>query len=219
MSSFNVIFYFLPHTNIWDIIKCNLLDKKKDLILDIFTVELISVHNYSKHNCLANKKKKMLKLEQIALFTESTTSSTYSGKKSWKGQSNDKPSTCSFGTKSHICDKEDYWTPEYHYKSIKRNNSHRPKASANLAIKCLLFLGERKVGQMLMTLSDAILNTSILLHYGATFYMFTSHSHATLPNIQSLLASLLLSVDIIVFLLWTKDLSTFHHYFQIVISI
>ena len=65
------IFHSLPHTNIWDVIRCNLLDKEKRLTLDILTAELISVHNYSECDHLADKKEKMLKSEQIALFTKS----------------------------------------------------------------------------------------------------------------------------------------------------
>jgi len=44
------ILYFLFCSNIWDIIKQNLLDKEKALILDPFSTELISVYDHAKYN-------------------------------------------------------------------------------------------------------------------------------------------------------------------------
>jgi len=175
----HAILHSLSRTNIWDIVRCNLLDRGKGLTLDILTAELISVHDCSKCDCLADEKEKMLKLEQMALFTKSASSSTYPGKKPWRGKSNNKPPTCSPGTKYHICGKEGHWAPECRYKSIRRDGSHHPEASANLAIERPPFLGERKVGQMFMASSDTISNTGILLDCGATFHMFTSYNHFT----------------------------------------
>ena len=99
----HAILYSLPCTNIWDIVRCNLLDKEKGLTLDILSAELISVHNYSKHDCLANEKENMLKSEQMALFTKSLSSSIHSEKRPWRGQSNDKLPICPSSTKCHIC--------------------------------------------------------------------------------------------------------------------
>ena len=75
-------------------------------------------------------------------------------------------------TKCHICGKEGHWAPEYHSKPFRRNDSYRPEDSANLAVKCLISLGECEVGQILMALSDTILSTKVLLDCGATFHMF-----------------------------------------------
>jgi len=57
------IFHSLSHFNIWDIVKQNLLDKEKGLTLDILTVELISVHDYTKCNCLTDKNEKKAKTD------------------------------------------------------------------------------------------------------------------------------------------------------------
>jgi len=102
----HAILHSLPCTNIWDVVRCNLLDKGKGLTLDILSAELISVHDYSKRDCLVNEKENMLKSEQIALFTKSSSSSTHSEKRPWRGKSNDKPSIRLSGTKCHICGKE-----------------------------------------------------------------------------------------------------------------
>jgi len=77
----HAILHSLSHTNIWDIIRRNLLEKGKGLTLDILSAELISVHDYSECDCLANEKENMLKSEQTALFTKSSLSSTHSEKK------------------------------------------------------------------------------------------------------------------------------------------
>ena len=46
----HAILYSLPCSNIWDVVRHNLLDKGKGLTLDILTAELISVHDCSKHD-------------------------------------------------------------------------------------------------------------------------------------------------------------------------
>jgi len=93
----HAILHSLPHTNIWNVVRRNLLDKGKGLTLDILSTELIFVHDYSECNCLANEKENMLKSEQTALFTKSSLSSTYSEKRPWRGKSNDKPPICPSG--------------------------------------------------------------------------------------------------------------------------
>jgi len=168
----HAILHSLPRTNIWDVIRRNLLDKGKGLTLDILSAELISVHNYSKHDRLANEKENMLKSEQMALFTKSSLSSTHSEKRPWRGKSNNKPSIRPSSTKCHICGKEGHWAPKCHSKPFRRNDSYCPKDSANLAIERLISLGECEVGQMLMTLSDTISSTKVLLDCGATSHMF-----------------------------------------------
>jgi len=57
----HAILHSFPHSNIWDIVKWNLLDKGKGLTLDILTAELISVHDYTERDCLADKKEKKAK--------------------------------------------------------------------------------------------------------------------------------------------------------------
>jgi len=114
----------------------------------------------------------MLKSEQTALFTKSSSSSTHSEKKPWRGKSNDKPPICPSGTKCHICGKEGHWAPECRSKSFRRNDSYCPEGSANLAVERSISLGEREVGQMLMASSDTISSTGILLDCGATSHMF-----------------------------------------------
>ena len=84
------ILHSFPCFNIWDVVKQNLFDKEKDLTLDILTIELISIYKYSKCNCLANKKDKKAKFDQIAFFTKSLSSSNNSRKKRKKVKNLDK---------------------------------------------------------------------------------------------------------------------------------
>ena len=150
----HAILHSLPRTNIWDVVRCNLLDKGKGLTLDILSAELISVHDYSERDHLANEKENMLKSEQTVLFTKSSSSSTHSEKRPWRGKSNDKPPIRPSGTKCHICGKEGHWASECRSKSIRRNNSYHPESSANLVVEHIPLLGEREVGQMLMASSN-----------------------------------------------------------------
>ena len=121
----------------------------------------------------------MLKSEQTALFTKSSSSSTHSEKRPWRGKSNDKPPIRPSGTKCHICGKEGHWAPECRSKSIRRNNSYHPESSANLAVEHIPLLGEREVGRMLMASSNPISSTGILLDCGATSHMFMCHKYFT----------------------------------------
>jgi len=84
------ILHSLPRSNIWDVVKQNLLNKGKGLILDVLTVELISVYNYSEHDRLANEKDKKAKSDQIALFTKPLLSSNDSRKRGKKAKHLDK---------------------------------------------------------------------------------------------------------------------------------
>jgi len=93
----HAILHSLSHTNIWNIVRRNLLDKGKGLTLDILSAKLIFVHDYSERDCLANEKENMLKSEQTALFTKSSLFSTHSEKRPWRGKSNDKPLICPSG--------------------------------------------------------------------------------------------------------------------------
>ena len=142
----HAILHSLSCTNIWDVIRHNLLDKGKGLTLDILSAKLISVHDYSERDRLANEKANMLKSEQMALFTKSSSSSTHSEKRPWRGKSNDKPPIRPSSTKCHICGKEGHWAPECCSKSIRRNNSYHPESSVNLAVEHIPLLGEHKVG-------------------------------------------------------------------------
>jgi len=86
----HAILHSLPRSNIWDIIKQNLLDKGKGLTLDILTAELISVHDYAEHDCLADEKEKKAKSNQMVLFAKSTSSSNDPKKKGKKVKHFDK---------------------------------------------------------------------------------------------------------------------------------
>jgi len=175
----HAILHSFPCTNIWDVVRYNLLDKRKGLTLDILSAELIFVHDYSEHDHLANEKENMLKSEQMALFTKSLLSFTHSEKRPWRDKSNDKPPICLSSTKCHICGKEDHWAPECYSKPFRRNDSYCSEGSANLAVECLISLGEREVGWMLMALSDTISSTKVLLDYDATSHMFMCHKSFT----------------------------------------
>ena len=84
------ILHSLPHSNIWDVVKWNLLDKRKDLTLDVLTAELISVHDYSEHDYFADEKDKKAKSDQIALFTKPSSSLNDSKKREKKAKHLDK---------------------------------------------------------------------------------------------------------------------------------
>jgi len=175
----HAILHSLPHTNIWDVVRCNLLDKGKGLTLDILTAELISVHDYSEHDRLANEKENMLKSEQMVLFTKSSLSSTRSEKRPWRGKSNDKPLIRPSGTKCYICGKKGYWAPECHSKPFRRNDSYHSEGSANLVVECSISLKECEVGWMLMASFDTISSTKVLLDCSATSHMFMYHKSFT----------------------------------------
>ena len=84
------ILHSLPRSNIWDVVKRNLLNKGKGLTLDVLTVELISVYDYSEHDHLADEKDKKAKSDQIALFTKPSSSSNDSRKREKKAKHLDK---------------------------------------------------------------------------------------------------------------------------------
>jgi len=146
--------------------------------LDVLTAELISVYDYSEHDCLANEKDKKAKSDQIALFTKSLSSLNNSRKREKKAKHLDKgkkPRTQPTGTKCHVCGQEGHWAPECTSK-VNRDSS-QPGVSANLAIKQLQSLGVCEVGKMLIAFTDTISSTNILLDYGATSHMFTSREY------------------------------------------
>jgi len=78
------ILHSLPCSNIWDIIKQNLLDKGKALTLDLLSTELISVYNHTKHDRQANKNEKKSKSDQMLLLAKSALPLSYSGRKERK---------------------------------------------------------------------------------------------------------------------------------------
>jgi len=83
-GSHNTILHSLPCSNIWDIIKQNLLDKGKALTLDLLSTELISVYNHTKHDHQANKNEKKSKSDQMLLLAKSALPLSYSGRKERK---------------------------------------------------------------------------------------------------------------------------------------
>ena len=166
----HAILYSLSCSNIWDVIKQNLLDKGKDLILDILTVKLISVHNYAKHDYLADENEKKAKYNQVVLFTRSMSSLNNSKKREKKVKyfnKERKSKTQPSGTKCYICNQVGHQALECLSRSNKRD-SHQSGESANLAIEYLQLSKEHKVRKMLMTFNDTISSTSILLNYGVT---------------------------------------------------
>ena len=174
----HAILHSLPRSNIWDVVKQNLLDKGKGLTLDVLTAELISVHDYSEHDHLADEKDKKAKSNQIALFTKPSSSSNDSRKREKKAKHLDKgkkPRTQPAGTKCHVCGQEGHWAPECTFK-VNRDLS-QPEVSANLAIEQLQSSEVRKVGKMLMASTDTISSTDILLYCSATSHIFTSREH------------------------------------------
>jgi len=84
----HAILHSLPCSNIWDIVKRNLLDKGKVLTLDLLSAELISVHDHTERNCQANKNEKKSKSDQMLLLAKSALPLSYSGR---KGKRRDKP--------------------------------------------------------------------------------------------------------------------------------
>jgi len=87
----HAILHSLSCSNIWDIVKWNLLDKEKVLTLDLLSAELISVHDYAERNRQANKNEKKSKSNQMLLLAKSALSLNYSGRRGdlmidWGGQ-------------------------------------------------------------------------------------------------------------------------------------
>ena len=112
----HTILHSLPRSNIWDIVKWNLLDKRKALTLDLLSAELISVHNHTKHDCQANKNEKKSKSDQMLLLAKSAPSSSYSERRGRReGRPGDKSRWSRghpIGTKYYICNQEGHWASE-----------------------------------------------------------------------------------------------------------
>jgi len=181
----HVILYSLPCSNIWDIVKQNLFDKRKMLTLDLFSAELISVHNHAKCDHQANKNKKKSKSNQMLLLAKSTPPLNYSGKREKRGgRPNDRskrPRNHPTGTRCYICNQEGHWalecpTNKSSSKSYK-GKTYQSGGSANLAVDHLQSLGERKVGKILMATYDSFPTTRILLDCGTIAHMFTNKQY------------------------------------------
>jgi len=87
-------------------------------------MELISIYKYSEYNCLADKKDKKAKFDQIALFTKFLLSSNDSRKKKKKVKNLDKgkkSQTQPAGTKCYICGQEGHWALEYTSRTNKNS--------------------------------------------------------------------------------------------------
>jgi len=121
----HAILHSLPCSNIWDIVKQNLLDKGKGLTLDILTAELISVHDYTEHDRLTDEKEKKAKSDQVVLFAKSMSSSNDPKKRGKKVKYFDKErksKTQPSGTKCHVCGQVGHWAPECPFRSNKKDS-------------------------------------------------------------------------------------------------
>jgi len=181
----HAILHSLPCSNIWDIVKQNLLDKGKALTLDLLSAELISVHDYAEHDHQANENEKKSKSDQMLLLAKSAPSLSYSGRRGRRGGRPGNRSRRSrghpTGTKCYIYNREDHWAPECPTnKSSSKGNkgeTHQSGSSANLAIDHLQSLGKCEVGKMLMATGDLFPTTGILLDCGTTAHMVTNKQH------------------------------------------
>ena len=103
----HAILHSLPCSNIWDIVKQNLLDKGKALTLDLLSAELISVHDYAEHDHQANENEKKSKSDQMLLLAKLAPSLSYSGRRGRRGGRPGNRSRRSrghpTGTKCYIC--------------------------------------------------------------------------------------------------------------------
>jgi len=175
----HAILHSLPHSNIWDIVKQNLLDKEKAFTLDFLSAELISVHNHAERDHQANKNEKKSKSNQMLLLAKSTPPQNYSGRRG--GRPNDRsrrPRNCPTGTRCYTCNQEGHWASECptnksSSKSYK-GETYQSGGSANLAVDHLQSLGEHEVGKMLMATYDSFPTTGILLDCSTTAHMFTN---------------------------------------------
>jgi len=181
----HVILHSLPCSNIWDIVKQNLFDKGKVLILDLLSAELISVHNHAKHDHQANKNEKKSKFNQMLLLAKSIPPLNYSGRRERRGgRPNDRsrrPKNHPTGTRCYICNQEGHWASECPTNKLSsksyKGETYQSGGSANLAVDYLQFLGEHEVGKILMVTYDSFPTTGILLNCGATAHMFTNKQY------------------------------------------
>jgi len=72
----HAMLFSLSCLTIWDIVKQNLLDKRKTFIFNMVTTELIAVINQTERDCQAEKTEKKGKAKQLALFAKSRSSDT-----------------------------------------------------------------------------------------------------------------------------------------------
>jgi len=146
----HAILHSLPCSNIWDIVKWNLLDKEKALTLDLLSTELISVHDHAKRDHQANKNEKKSKSDQMLLLAKSALPLSYSGRRERReGRPGDRsrwPRGHPIGTKYYICNQEGHWVSECPTDKSNSKDSkgetHQFGSSANIAVDHLQSLGE-----------------------------------------------------------------------------
>ena len=181
----HAILHSLPHSNIWDIVKQNLLDKGKVLILDLLSAELIFVHDHAKRDRQANKNEKKSKSNQILLLAKSAPLPNYSGRRGRRGgrpnNRSRRPRNHPTSTRCYICNQEGHRalecpTNKLSSKSYK-GETYQSGDSANLAVDHLQSLGEHEVGKMLMATYDPFPTTRILLNCSIIAHMFTNKQH------------------------------------------
>ena len=155
----------LPCLTIWDIVKQNLLDKRKILTLDMVTAELIAVTDWNKWDHQAEETEKKAKAEQLALFVKSGSSGvegSSEGNKKRLKKSKRKPKPTD---EYHRCHQKGHWNNNCPNVSNERKISEE---SANLTVDSLNLIGNCEVGKVMMAVMDNIETAGILLDCGAT---------------------------------------------------
>ena len=100
----------LLYSTIQDIIRQNLLGKKKSVILNMMITKLITITDQNKQNCQVKKTEKKVKTEQLALLVKSGSSDTRGSdrenkKKLKKGKRKSKPTD-----EYHTCHQKRHWS-------------------------------------------------------------------------------------------------------------
>ena len=155
----------LPCLTIWDIVKQNLLDKRKILTLDMVTAELIAVTDWNKWDHQAEETEKKAKAEQLALFVKSGSSGvegSSEGNKKRLKKSKRKPKPTD---EYHRCHQKGHWSNNCPNVSNERKISEE---SANLTVDSLNLIGNCEVEKVMMAVMDNIETAGILLDCGAT---------------------------------------------------
>ncbi len=168
----HAILLSLPHTNVWDVVRQNLLDKGKNLTMEVVTAELVAVHERLLRDKQAEEVSEKVKADQLALLSRQSGSSSGSGgkggkkSKKGKGKRKAKPEDECFN-----CHQKGHWKGDC--PSAPKNEKKPGGKSANLTVEEPQSSGIREVGQMVIAVSGGTLGLELLLDCGATSHMFT----------------------------------------------